>query len=185
MYSMNDIRRGLKIEFKGEPYEVIEFLHVKPGKGQAFVRTKIKNLITGAVLEQTFRSSDKIAPAELEEKEMQFLYKDGEQYHFMDMESYDQIFLLADQIEYERQFLKENMIVEVLFYKGKPISVELPNKVELRIVQTEPGVKGDTVSGGSKPAVLETGATIQVPLFVNEGDVVRVDTRTGEYLERV
>jgi len=185
MYSMNDIRRGLKIEFKGDPYEVIEFLHVKPGKGQAFVRTKLKNLITGAVLEHTFRASDRIPPANLEEKEMQFLYKDGEQYYFMDMETYDQIFLLADQIEYERQFLKENTIVKVLFYKGKPISIELPKQVELQVVETEPGVRGDTVSGGSKPAVLETGATIQVPLFINEGDVVKVDTRTGEYLERV
>jgi len=185
MYSMNDIRRGLKIEFKGDPYEVVEFLHVKPGKGQAFVRAKLKNLITGAVLENTFRASDKIEPAYLEEKEMQFLYKESDHYYFMDLENYDQIILNADQIEMERKFLKENMEVKVLFYKEKPISIELPKHVELRIVETEPGVKGDTVSGGTKPAILETGAVIQVPLFVNEGDIIRVDTRTAEYIERV
>ena len=184
MYTTSDIRRGLKIEFKGEPYEVIEFLHVKPGKGQAFVRTKLKNLITGAVLEHNFRTSDRIPRPSLEEREMQFLYKEDAHYCFMDLETYDQIFLDAEQIE-KRNFLKENTIVKMLFFNEKPVGVELPNTVDLEVVKTEPGVRGDTATGGSKPATLETGAVIQVPLFINEGDIVRVDTRTSEYVERV
>ena len=184
MYTTSDIRRGLKIEFKGQPYQVIEFLHVKPGKGQAFVRTKLKNLITGAVLEHTFRTSDRIPRPSLEEREMQFLYKEDEHYCFMDLETYDQIFLDAEQIE-KREFLKESIVVKMLFYNEKPVGIELPKTVDLEVIKTEPGVKGDTATGGSKPATLETEAVIQVPLFINEGDIVRVDTRTSEYVERV
>jgi elongation factor P len=185
MYTTSNIRRGLKIEFKGEPYEVVEFLHVKPGKGQAFVRTKLKNLITGAVLEHNFRTSDSIARPNLEEKQMQFLYKQEEHYCLMDLKTYDQIFLDSCQIEDERKFLKENTVVKVLFYNEKPVGVELPKTVDLVVSRTEPGVKGDTACAGTKPATLETGIVIQVPLFVNEGDVVRLDTRTAEYVERV
>ena len=185
MYSTSDFRRGLKIEFKGEPYEIIEFLHVKPGKGQAFVRTKLKNLITGSVLDHNFRISEKIARPDLEEKEMQYLYREGDSYCFMDLKTYDQIFLEPDILGEKEGFLKENITVEMLFFKGRPVGIELPTTVDLSVVETEPGIKGDTASGGSRPAKLETGLVIQVPLFINEGDIVRVDTRTGEYVERV
>ncbi|RMG59678.1 MAG: elongation factor P [Deltaproteobacteria bacterium] len=185
MYSTSDFRKGLKIEFDGEPYIIVDFLHVKPGKGGAFVRTKLKNLKTGAVIDHTFRSGEKVGVPDLEEKEMQYMYEMNEEYYFMDTSTYEQIFLTAAQVGDARKFLKEGLVTKILFFKGEPIGVELPIFVELKIVKTEPGIKGDTVSGGSKPAELESGAVIQVPLFLNEGDVIKVDTRTGEYIERV
>ncbi len=184
-YSTSDFRRGLKIEWEGKPYEVLEYQHSKVAKGQATVRTKLRDLITGRVLEVNFRSGDKFERPDLEEKEMQYLYQEGDRYVFMDLEDYDQIYLTREQLGEAWKFLQENINVSVLYYRGKPIGVELPNTVELRVVETEPGVRGDTVSGGSKPAKLETGAVVQVPLFINEGDLIRVDTRTGEYVERV
>jgi len=183
--STSDFRRGLKIEWEGKPYEVLEYQHSKVAKGQATVRTKLRDLTTGRVLEVNFRSGDTFERPDLEEKEMQYLYQEGDRYVFMDLEVYDQIYLDRDQLGEAWKFLQENVTVRVLYYKGRPIGVELPNTVELRVVETEPGVRGDTVSGGSKPAKLETGAVVQVPLFINEGDVIRVDTRTGEYVERV
>ena len=183
--STSDFRRGLKIEWEGKPYEVLEYQHSKVAKGQATVRTRLRDLTTGRVLEVNFRSGDTFDRPDLEEKEMQYLYREGDRYVFMDLEVYDQIYLDRDQLGEAWKFLQENITVRVLYYRGKPIGVELPNTVELRVEETEPGVRGDTVSGGSKPARLETGAVVQVPLFINEGDVIRVDTRTGEYVERV
>ena len=164
---------------------MVEFQHVKPGKGGAFVRTKLKSLLTGNVLEKTFRSGEKVGKPQLEEKEMQYLYSSDKQYHFMDTETYEQLFLTEDQLGNSRNYLQENIVAKVLFYNGQPIGVELPIFVELRIVETDPGVRGDTASGGTKPAVLETGATVQVPLFLNIDDTIKVDTRSGEYIERV
>ncbi len=184
-YTTSDFRRGLKIEWEGKPYEVLEYQHSKVAKGQATVRTKLRDLITGRVLEVNFRSGDRFEKPDLEERQMQYLYKEDDRYVFMDLEDYDQVYLHEDQLGDAWKFLQESISVTVLYYRGKPIGVELPNTVELRVVETEPGVRGDTVSGGSKPAKLETGAVVQVPLFINEGDVIRVDTRTGEYVERV
>jgi elongation factor P len=185
MYETSDIRKGLKIEMDGDVYSVVEFLHVKPGKGGAFIRTKLKSLSRGAVVEKTFRSGEKLGKPDLEEKRMQFLYGSEDQYCFMDAETYEQTFLTGEQLGSSRDFLKENITIDVLFHNNKPITVELPTFVELAITETEPGEKGDTVSGGTKAATLETGAVIQVPLFLNTGEVVKVDTRTGEYVERV
>jgi elongation factor P len=183
--STADFRKGLKIELEGEPYIIVDFLHVKPGKGGAFVRTKLKSLITGNVIDRTFRSGEKVQTPSLEEKNMQYLYQEGGTYHFMDTENYEQFVMTGDQLGEDSSFLQENLEIKILFYNGQPIGVELPIFVELTITRTEPGVKGDTASGGSKPATLETGAIIQVPLFLNEGDVIKVDTRTREYIERV
>lgn len=183
--SASDFRKGLKIEVDGEPYVIVDFLHVKPGKGQAFVRTKIKSLVTGRVLERNFRIGETFDEPELEEKEAQFLYREGDSFHFMDTETFEELVLMREQLGGADAFLSENITVKLLFHKGKPIGVELPTFVVLKVVQTTPGIKGDTAQGGSKPALLETGATIQVPLFVEEGDLVKVDTRTGEYVERV
>jgi elongation factor P len=185
MYETSDIRKGLKIELEGEVYTVVEFLHVKPGKGGAFIRTKLKSLAKGSVVEKTFRSGEKLGKPDLEEKKMQFLYSSDDQYCFMDAETYEQTFLTEEQLGSSRDYLKENTTIAVLMHNNKPIAVELPTFVELAINKTEPGEKGDTVSGGTKAATLETGAVIQVPLFLNEGDVVKVDTRTGAYVERV
>ncbi len=185
MYSPSDFRRGLKIEFKGEPYYIVEFMHVKPGKGGAFIRTKLKNMITGRVLDETFRPSDKINRPDLEEKNMQYLYHDAEGYHFMDNETYEQITLPEEQISNYKNFLQENVNLTILYFNGRPTALELPTTVELTVVQTEPGVKGDTASGGSKPATLETGLVVQVPFFINQGDKLKIDTRTGEYIERI
>ena len=185
MYDTSEIRKGLKIEMDGDVYSVVEFLHVKPGKGGAFIRTKLKSLSRGAVVEKTFRSGEKLGKPDLEEKRMQFLYGSEDQYCFMDAETYEQTFLTEEQLGNSREFLKENITIDVLFHNNKPIAVELPTFVELTISETEPGEKGDTVSGGTKVATLETGAVIQVPLFLNSGDVVKVDTRTGAYVERV
>ncbi len=185
MYNTSDIRKGLKIELNGEPFIIVDFLHVKPGKGAAFVRTKIKNLITGQVLDKTFKVGEKIKKPDLEEKEMQYLYSDDDNFYFMDNETYEQIPVSKEKLEYEKNFLKENINVTVLFFKGEPVSVDLPNFVVLEVTETEPWIKGDTVSGANKPATLETGYTLNVPLFINIGDKVKVDTRTGEYVERV
>jgi len=182
--STAEFKKGMKIELDGEPYAIVDFQHVKPGKGGAFVRTKLKHMKVGRVIDHTYRAGEKVVLVDFDEKHMQYLYKD-EHYHFMDLETYDQISLSPEQVGDARDFLKENTEVEILFIDQTPITVELPNFIELQIVKSDPGIRGDTASGGSKPATLETGAVIQVPLFLNEGDVVKVDTRTGDYLGRV
>ncbi|RJR41063.1 MAG: elongation factor P [Deltaproteobacteria bacterium] len=185
MYSTAEFRKGLKVELDGAPYTIVEFQHVKPGKGGAFVRTKLKNLLTGRVLDQTFRSGERVKKPDLMEKEMQYLYKDGESYCLMDNETYEQIMLTGEQMGDAVLYLTENMNLQVLFFNQQPVAVEVPNFVELTVAQTDPGLKGDTASGGTKPATLESGAVIQVPLFINEGDRLKVDTRTGTYIERL
>ncbi len=185
MISAGDFRNGITFESEGSVYQIVEFQHVKPGKGAAFVRTKIKNVITGGVVEKTFRPTDKFPKAHIERKDMQYLYNDGELFYFMDQETYDQIPLSPDQLGDALKFVKENDFVKILSYKASVFGVEPPNFVELKVTETEPGFKGDTSTGASKPATLETGATINVPLFVDIDDVIRVDTRTGEYMERV
>src|SRR2546422_2973113 len=181
--STAEFKKGLKIQLDGEPYSIVDFQHVKPGKGGAFVRTKLKHMKLGRVIDNTFRAGEKVELVDFDEKRMQYLYKD-DRYHFMDLDTYDQISLAPEEVGEARDFLKENTEVEILFIDGNPVSVELPNFIELQIVKTDPGIRGDTATGGSKPATLETGAVIQVPLFLNEGDVVKVDTRSGEYLGR-
>ncbi len=181
----SQFRNGLKIELDGEPFTIVYFQHVKPGKGGAFVRTKVKNLKTGRVLDRRFRAGEKVEAADIEDRRMQFLYRDGDQLVFMDSESYDQIPFSAEQVGDAGRFLSENLDVDVLFWRSAPINIELPAFVELNIIQCDPGLKGDTASGATKPATLETQAVVQVPLFVKEGERVRVDTRTGEYVERV
>jgi elongation factor P len=185
MYSTPDFRKGLKIELNGEPFAIVDFLHVKPGKGGAFVRTTLKSLISGNVIERTFRSGEKIDKPDLEEKTMQYLYESDGEFHFMENETYEQLFLTAEQLGDARNYLQENVSVTVLFHNGKPIGVESPIFVELKVASTEPGIRGDTAGGANKPATLETGMTVQVPLFINEGDVLKIDTRTGKYIERV
>jgi elongation factor P len=182
--STAEFKKGLKIQFDGEPYSIVDFQHVKPGKGGAFVRTKLKHMRLGRVIDNTFRAGEKVELVDFEEKRMQYLYRD-DRYHFMDLDTYDQISLSADEVGDARDFLKENTEVEILFINDSPVTVELPNFIELQITKTDPGIRGDTASGGSKPATLETGAVVQVPLFLNQGDVVKVDTRSGEYLGRV
>jgi elongation factor P len=183
--STNEFRRGGKIEFKGEPFEVIDFQHVKMGRGGAIVRTKLKALRTGSVLEETFRSGEKFETPQLEEREMQYLYAEGDLHYFMDIETFEQIPVSTSQLGDAKRFIKENMTVKILNYKGKPLTIEVPTFVELAVAKTEPGFKGDTASGGSKPATLETGAVVRVPFHINEGDIIRVDTRNSEYIERV
>ena len=185
MYSTADFKKGLKIELDGAPYAIVDFQHVKPGKGGAFVRTKLKNLLTGRVLDQTFRAGEKVKRPDLMEREMQYLYREGDSYCMMDNETYEQLMLTQDQVGEARLYLTENLDLKVLLFNKEPVAVDLPNFVELEVVQTEPGVRGDTASGGNKPATLESGAVVQVPLFINEGDRVKVDTRTGSYIERV
>lgn len=185
MINASDFRNGITFEMDNGIWTVVSFLHVKPGKGAAFVRTKIKNIVTGAVLERTFNPTEKFQKAIIETKEMTYLYNDGELYYFMDTETYEQLPLNHDQVEDAINFIVENMNVNIRFYKGNAFSVEAPNFVELTVTETEPGFKGDTATGTTKPATLETGYKINVPLFVNEGDRIRVDTRTGEYMERV
>ena len=184
MYTTTDFRNGLKIEFEGDPYVIVYFQHVKPGKGGAFVRTKLKNLKTGAVLEHTFRSGDKVAKPDLEERGMQFLYREENAFHFMDTGSYEQIYLDEDHMGDAANYMIENLAVKILFFRGEPIGIDLPIFIALAIAETEPGVRGDTVSGATKQAKLQSGAIVQVPLFLNEGDRVKVDTRTGTYIER-
>jgi elongation factor P len=185
MISTNDLRTGVTVEIDGDVFMVVDFQHVKPGKGAAFVRTKIKNMKTGQVFEKTFRAGEKLNRATIERKTMQYLYSSEDTYYFMDTQTFEQIPLNKDQLGDSIIFLKENMEVLVMFYEGVSIGIELPTFVELEVIQTEPGFKGDTATGGSKPATLETGAVVQVPLFLNIGDVIRVDTRSGEYLSRV
>ncbi|MBZ4644730.1 MAG: elongation factor [Petroclostridium sp.] len=185
MISAGEFRNGITFELDGNVYQIVEFQHVKPGKGAAFVRTRLKNVITGAVVEKTFRPTEKMPKAHIERKDMQYLYNDGGLYYFMDQETYEQLPLNESQLGDALKFVKENMVVKILSYKGNVFGVEPPNFVELEVTETEPGFKGDTATGATKPATLETGATINVPLFINQGDIIRVDTRTGEYMERV
>jgi translation elongation factor P len=184
MVSAGEFRNGVTFEMDGNVMQIIEFQHVKPGKGAAFVRTKIRNVITGSVVERTFNPTDKFESAFVERKEMQYLYSDGELYYFMDMESFEQIPIDNSIFEDNFKFVKENMMCKVISYKGKTFAVEPPMFVELEVTDTEPGFKGDTAQGATKPATLETGAVIKVPLFIEIGTVLRIDTRTGEYLER-
>jgi elongation factor P len=185
MYSTTDFRKGLKVEIGGEPFVIVDFQHVKPGKGGAFVRTRLKSLVSGNVIDQTFRSGDRVDKPDLEEREMQFLYEAGGEFHFMETQTFEQLFLTADQLGGSKDFLKENIVIKALFHNKRPIGIEVPMFVELKIVKSEPGIRGDTATGVTKPATLESGAVIQVPLFVEEGDVVRIDTRTREYITRV
>jgi elongation factor P len=185
MTTTNDFRTGMVIEMEGTLYSVVEFLHVKPGKGGAFVRTKLKNLATGRVTDKTFNAGEKIKDVRIDRVAMQYLYRSGDEYHFMNSETYDQIMLPGAVVEDIAPLMKENTVVTAEMHEGQPIAMELPTFVDLEIVETAPGVKGDTVSGGTKPATLETGKVIQVPLFIEQGTVVRVDTRTGEYVSRV
>ncbi len=184
MISTSDFKNGLSIIYNGQLYKILYFQHVKPGKGGAFVRTKLKDLNTGAIIDKTFRAGEKMEQALLESKKMQYLYKD-EYYNLMDNRTFEQIQLAGDIIGDIEDYLMENMELSVIFYKGKPISIELPIFIEAKVTRTEPGVKGDTVSSSFKPAEIETGAKIQVPLFINAGDIIRIDTRTGEYITRV
>ena len=182
--STAEFKKGLKIQFDGQPYTIVDFQHVKPGKGGAFVRTKLKHMRQGRVIDNTFRAGEKVELVDFEDKHMQYLYKD-DRYNFMDTETFDQISLSAEEVGDARDFLKENTDVDILFIDGSPVTVELPTFMELAITKTDPGIRGDTASGGSKPATLESGAVVQVPLFLNEGDIVKVDTRSAEYLGRV
>lgn len=185
MYSTTDFRKGLKVEIGGEPFVIVDFQHVKPGKGGAFVRTRLKSLVSGNVIDPTFRSGDRVDKPDLEEREMQFLYEAGGEFHFMETQTFEQLFLTADQLGGSKDFLKENIVIKALFHNKRPIGIEVPMFVELKIVKSEPGIRGDTATGVTKPATLESGAVIQVPLFVEEEDVVRIDTRTREYITRV
>lgn len=185
MYSTSDFRKGLKVVFKGDPYIIVDFLHVKPGKGGAFVRTKIKNLLTGRVLDETFRSGEKLDQPDLEDKAVQYLYHDAKDgYVFMDNATYEQIHLTDEQVGDSRNFLLENMELTINLYQGQPIGLDLPTTVNLEVTKSDPGVRGDTATGATKPATLSTGLVVQVPLFINEGDTLKVDTRTGQYIER-
>ena len=185
MISAGDFKNGVTLEIEGNIYQILEFQHVKPGKGAAFVRTKLKNIISGGVVEKTFRPTEKFPKAHIERKDMQYLYSDGELYHFMDVETYDQIALNEDAIGDSLKFVKENEMVKICSHKGNVFAVEPPLFVELAIIDTEPGFKGETATGATKPATVETGAVVYVPLFVEQGDVLKIDTRTGEYLSRV
>ncbi|MGI6435101.1 MAG: elongation factor P [Syntrophomonadaceae bacterium] len=184
MISVNDFRTGATIEMDGQAYQVVDFQHVKPGKGAAFVRAKLKNVKTGGVVEKTFRAGEKVPKAHLDRREMQYLYNDGEGYVFMDNENYEQITISADAMGDGVKWLLENMNIHVLLFQGNIIGIDMPNFVELEVVETEPGVKGDTATGATKSATLQTGAKVQVPLFINTGDRLRIDTRTGLYMER-
>ncbi len=184
MISVNDFRTGLTIEVDNGIWRVMDFQHVKPGKGAAFVRSKLRNLRTGAVQEKTFRAGEKVGKAQIDNRRMQYLYANGDMHIFMDNESYEQIELPSGQIEYELKYLQENMEVQIMMYQGETLGVELPNTVELTVTETEPGIKGDTASGGSKPATVETGLVVNVPFFVNEGDKLVINTTDGSYVSR-
>ena len=185
MISAGDFKNGVTVEIDGNIYQILEFQHVKPGKGAAFVRTKLKNIISGGVVEKTFRPTEKFPKAHIDRKDMQYLYQDGDLYNFMDVETYDQIALNSDVVGDALKFVKENEVVKVCSYNGSVFAIEAPLFVELEITETEPGFKGDTAQGATKPAIVETGATVYVPLFVDQGDRIKIDTRTGEYLSRV
>ena len=184
MISVNDFKNGVTIEMDGQAFQVVDFQHVKPGKGAAFVRAKLKNVKSGAVVEKTFRGGEKMPRARLDKREMQFLYKDSDGYNFMDNENYDQISISAEALGDSSKWLLENMSIEVLLFQENIIGIELPNFVEMEVIETEPSVKGDTATGATKLAKLVTGVSVQVPLFINEGDRLRIDTRTGQYMER-
>ncbi|MBR3943204.1 MAG: elongation factor P [Clostridia bacterium] len=184
MISAGDFRNGITFEMEGNVFQIVEFQHVKPGKGAAFVRTKLKNVITGGVIEKTFRPTEKLEKAHIERKDMQYSYSDGDLYYFMDQETFDMVPIAADSIGDALKFVKEEMICKILSYKGSVFGIEPPTFVELLVTETEPGFKGDTATGATKPATLETGAVINVPLFIEENEMIRVDTRTGEYMER-
>ena len=185
MISASDFRNGITVEIDGNVCQILEFQHVKPGKGAAFVRTKLKDIINGGVVEKTFRPTEKFPQARIDRKDMQYLYKDGDLFYFMDTESYDQMPVSASSIGDSMKFVKENEMVKICSYNGNVFSVEPPLFVELEVTETEPGFKGDTATGASKPATVETGATVAVPLFINEGEKIKIDTRTGEYLSKV
>ena len=185
MISAGDFKNGVTLEYNGNIFQIIDFQHVKPGKGAAFVRTKLKNIISGGVIETSFRPTEKFPKAHIERKDMQYLYSDGELFHFMDVETYDQIALNEDAIGDSLKFVKENEMVKMLSHGGEVFAIEPPLFVELEVTETEPGFKGDTAQGATKPATVETGAVVYVPLFVEMGDVLKIDTRTGEYLSRV
>ena len=185
MISAGDFKNGVTVEIDGNIYQILEFQHVKPGKGAAFVRTKLKNIISGGVVEKTFRPTEKFPKAHIDRKDMQYLYRDGDLFNFMDVETYDQIALNEDVVGDSLKFVKENEVVKICSHNGNVFSVEPPLYVELAITETEPGFKGDTAQGATKPATVETGAIVMVPLFVEQGDVLKIDTRSGEYLSRV
>ncbi|MCI9053337.1 MAG: elongation factor P [Lachnospiraceae bacterium] len=185
MIQAGEFRNGITVEIEGNVFQIVEFQHVKPGKGAAFVRTKLKNIINGGVVERSFRPTEKFPQARIDRNDMQYLYSDGELYHFMDVNTYEQIALNSDDIGDSLKFVKENEMVKVCSYNGNVFAVEPPLFVELEITDTEPGFKGDTATGASKPAVVETGATVYVPLFIEQGEKIKIDTRTGEYLSRV
>ncbi len=184
MIYASDFRKGITFEMNGEPHVVLDFQHVKPGKGAAFVRTKYRNILTGATREEAFNPNDKFPKAHIETKQMQYLYNDGELYYFMDQDTYDQVPLTAELVEEAIKYIRENDIATVKFYKDNAFTVEAPNFVDLEVIETEPGVKGDTATNVTKAATVETGAVIQVPIFINEGEKIQIDTRTGEYLGR-
>jgi len=181
----SEFRKGLKIEIDGEPFEIVDFQHVKPGKGSAFVRTSIKSLITGRLLQPTLKSGEKVGKPDIEEQDMQYLYKQGDDYYFMNTKNYEQTFVGEKVLGDQRFFLQENIQCSVMFYNGKALGISLPNSVDLKVVKCDPGIRGDTVSGALKPALLESGYQVNVPLFINEGDVLKIDTRDGKYLTRV
>lgn len=185
MYESSDLRKGLKIEIDGDPYIITQFAFVKPGKGQALYKCKLKNMVTGSQFERTYRSGDKFNEANLEEQEMEYLYHDGTTYSFMNTSNYEQVLMTEDQVGDSKNFLKDNTVCNVLLFEGRPIGLTLPNFVDLRVTDAEPWAKGDTAAGSTKPATLETGYLLQVPPFVNEGELLRIDTRTGDYVERV
>lgn len=184
MISVNDLKTGLTIEVDNSIWQVIEFQHVKPGKGAAFVRTKLRNMRSGNIQEKTFRAGEKVNRAHIEHRKMQYLYASGDVHAFMDMNTYEQLEMQSNQLEHELQFIKENMEVSIVTYEGEVIGVDLPKNVELEVTETEPGIKGDTASGGSKPATLETGLIVQVPFFINQGDVLVISTTEGKYMSR-
>ncbi|HUV50741.1 MAG TPA: elongation factor P [Anaerolineae bacterium] len=185
MLESSDLRKGLKIELDGDPYVIVRFAFLKPGKGHSLYKCKLKNMLTGVQFDRTFRSSEKFQEANLEEREMEYLYSDNNGYCFMNTSTYDQEFLSKEHVDESMKFLKENTVCNVLFFKEKPIGISLPNFIDLRIIKTEPWVKGDTAAGSTKPATLETGFLVQVPPFIEEAELVRIDTRTGQYVERV
>lgn len=185
MYETADFKKGLKIMLEGKPYVIVDFQHVKPGKGNQFTRTKLRNMLTGQNLESTFKSGEKFEVPNVENKEMTFLYKDDSGYSFMDQESYEQITMTADDLGDSRFYLTENLKVVILLYNEKAVAVDVPKAVNLKVTQSDPGIKGDRVSGATKPATMETGLVVQVPLHINEGDTLRIDTSTGDYVERV
>lgn len=185
MYATTDFKRGLKIEYNGKPFVIVEFQHVNPGKGSAFVRTRLKNLETAQVLEVTFKSGEKVPVPDLTYIEMQYLYNDGTNYTFMDLATYDQVILKSDDLDDAKNYIVENSIVKVTFFQNRPVAVEVDNFVELKVVETPPNIKGDTSGGGGKPATLETGLVVNVPFHISEGDILKIDTRTAEYVEKV